>query len=70
MDNCYRSNKFVFQGHRYIKPQVSTYGHVPFVPIGEWRLDFTVSKNIKGSEEIILSWSDFYEVKPTSATQF
>lgn len=60
----------ISQGHRYIRPEVTSYKHVPLVPIGEWKLDYIITKRINKSNELLFSWSDFYEVKPTSATEF
>lgn len=68
--NIASHNGIYSQGHRYIKPQVSTYNHFPLVPIGEWRVDFIVSTIINKSEDEVLRWSDFYEIKPTSAIEF
>lgn len=33
-------------------------------------MEFSVSKFVNDSNEILVSWSEFYEVKPTSALEF
>ncbi len=47
-----------------------SYGSMPLIPAGEWRVDYILSKNINNSVVEIVSVSDFYEVKPTTATEF
>lgn len=69
----YLNENNYFQGHRYLKPKVTNvnlYKPIPLIPIGEWRLDLTISKNINGSKEVVLSWSDYYEIKPTGIIEF
>lgn len=55
--------EFIEQGHRYIKSKVNSYKHMPFVPPGEWRLDYKVSVMENESVATICYLSDFYEVK-------
>lgn len=44
--------------------------HWPLLPVGEWRFDLIVTKNINGSDELIVSGSLYYELKPTGAKEF
>ncbi len=46
------------------------YKAIPLVPVGEWKIKYLLSKNINNSTEEILTTSDFYEIKPTSAVEF
>lgn len=66
----YSQRNYNFQGHRYTKPYVSTYKHLPLVPVREWKVEFTLSKMLNNSEVFIFPWTNFYEVKPTGAVEF
>lgn len=61
-----------FQGHRYLSPIISTDASFifPLIPVGEWRFDVVVRKNINGSDEFILSFSIFYDIKPMGIVEF
>lgn len=55
-----------------MKPRVtnSRTNVFPLIPVGEWKAEFILSKNVNGTNELIYTWTDFYEVKPTGAHEF
>lgn len=63
------------QGHRHTKPRITNiYDYalpvVPIVPAGEWRLDTVVIVQRNGSDVVVASWNDFYEIKALTAEEF
>lgn len=55
-----------------MKPQITNTDASIYllIPVGEWKLETIISRNINGSNEKLLTWNDFYENKPTGATEF
>lgn len=55
-----------------MKPKLTT-SHkivIPLIPVGEWKMEYILSKRINGSNELIVTWVEYYEIKPTSAKEF
>lgn len=57
-----------FQGRYYVKDMIVDTSNFPqFVPIGDYRLDYTL---LNGKREFLLFLQDYWNVKPLGAIEF
>lgn len=60
-----------FQGRYYVKDMiVDTSLFPPFVPIGDYRLDYTYYTLLNGKKEFLLFLQDYWNIKPLGAIEF
>lgn len=43
---------------------------LPLVPIGDWKFEFVMKVIVNDTDELVLTFTNFYEIKPTGAEQF